>query len=75
MNSIPMAGHHEGEALWNWYDNEPSLRCAIITGVGKKAFCAGADLIEQRDVSQGKVKPNPMPPGGFAGLSRRLGKK
>lgn len=75
MNSIPMAGHHEGDALWNWYDEEPGLRCAIVTGAGKKAFCAGADLIEQRDVSHGKKAPVPFPISGFAGLSRRVGKK
>lgn len=75
MNSIPMDGHHEGDRLWNWYDNEPGLRCAIITGVGKKAFCAGADLIEQRDVANGKKAPQYMPPSGFAGISRRVGKK
>jgi len=75
MNSIPMAGHEEGEALWNWYDEEPDLRCAIITGAGRKAFCAGADLIEQRDVSQGKKAATRFPPSGFAGISRRVGKK
>lgn len=75
MNSIPMAGHHEGDAIWNWYDEEPELRCAIITGVGKKAFSAGADLIEQRDVAQGKKAALYFPPSGFAGMSRRVGKK
>lgn len=79
MNSIPLAGHHEGEALWNWYDDEPSLRCAIITGAGDKAFCAGADLIEQADIARGdalgKREGLSFPVGGFAGLSLRGGKK
>lgn len=77
MNSIPQSGHLEGEALWNWYDSEPNLRCAIITGAGDKAFCAGADLIEQKDISLGKVKSvgGGFPTGGFAGLSKRVGKK
>ena len=47
MNSLPSASHWEADALLSWFDNEPSLRVAIITGAGKKAFCAGQDLIEQ----------------------------
>lgn len=78
MNSIPVAGHWEGEAVWKWFDQEPSLSVAVITGQGPKAFCAGADLMEQRDRGAAKdetVKPQIGPVGGFAGLSRRLGKK
>ena len=77
MNSIPSYAHWEAEAIFSWFDKEPSLRVAIITGAGKKAFCAGQDLIEQ---AQFKVKPPPAssrrhPSSGFAGISRRLGKK
>lgn len=32
--------------LFTWFDNEPTLNVAIITGEGDKAFCAGQDLIE-----------------------------
>lgn len=77
MNSIPSAAHWEAEAIFNWVDDEPSLRVAIITGAGTKAFCAGQDLIEQQKF---KVSPPPLsarrhPPSGFAGISRRTGKK
>ncbi|KAJ5911821.1 uncharacterized protein N7473_001124 [Penicillium subrubescens] len=76
MNSIPLRGHHEGTALWNWLDSEPSMRVGIITGKGAKAFCAGADLIEQRDISRGdEARPEKGAEGGFAGLSQRRGKK
>jgi enoyl-CoA hydratase/carnithine racemase len=61
----------------SWFDAEPSLRVAVITGAGEKAFCAGQDLIEQ-----GEVKRNPQPqqmmthpPNGFMAISRRVGKK
>ena len=76
MNSVPMQGHHDGDALWQWYDCEPLLRCAVITGAGTKSFCAGADLLEQRDRQAGAdYIPVSMPSTGFLGLSRRNGKK
>ncbi|KAG6011667.1 hypothetical protein E4U43_008185 [Claviceps pusilla] len=77
MNAIPVAGHWEGERLWEWFDDEPLLRVAIVTGQGGKAFCCGADLKEQARLNQDSEKPqtSPFPTGGFMGLSRRLGKK
>lgn len=75
MNSIPTQGHIDGDALFSWFDDEPSLTIAVVTGSGSKAFCAGADLLEQRDRGQGPRKTHYMPPSGFAGISRRAGKK
>ncbi|KAF4126523.1 1,4-Dihydroxy-2-naphthoyl-CoA synthase [Geosmithia morbida] len=77
MNSITMDGHWEGRAIWDWYDDEPSLRVAVLTGRGDKAFSAGADLLEVRtiraDGDGSQIRP--MPPSGFFGVSRRTGKK
>ncbi|KAG9671518.1 enoyl-CoA hydratase, partial [Aureobasidium melanogenum] len=77
MNSIPMSGHLEGQALFEWFDDEPSLTVAIVTGAGSKAFCAGGDLKQQRDTPYGAQpqRQQPMAPSGVAGLSRRIGKK
>lgn len=79
MNSIPMDGHWEGDAVFNWFDQEPNLRVAIVTGKGKKSFCAGADLLEQHQKKKGGDGDAPAGPGlpvsGFMGLSRRVGKK
>jgi enoyl-CoA hydratase/carnithine racemase len=79
MNSIPFAGHWEMGEIFDWFDREPNLRVAILTGAGKKAFCAGQDLIELGKVRTGMIKPSPAlrghPPSGFAGLTRRTGKK
>ena len=77
MNSIPSHAHWEADAIFTWFDAEPSLRTAIITGAGTKSFCAGQDLIEQ---ARFKIDPPPAssrrhPPSGFAGVSRRVGKK
>lgn len=44
------AGVREGlfEA-WERFENDPSLRVAILTGKGEQAFCAGADLKEMAE--------------------------
>ncbi|KAK5944988.1 hypothetical protein PMZ80_002191 [Knufia obscura] len=79
LNSMPTAVHHAMHNLLTWYDNEPSLRCCVVTGAGR-AFSAGADLKEwdQHNASRQAGKEGvrqPLPAGGFGGLSRRTGKK
>lgn len=82
LNCIDSTGNHELDVLFTWYDSEPTLRCAIVTGAGR-AFCAGADLKEwnARNAARAAKQPYPspyntmFPPSGFAALSRRHGKK
>ncbi|KAF8861025.1 ClpP/crotonase [Acephala macrosclerotiorum] len=73
LNCINNLGHHQLDALFRWYDDEPSLLCAILTGSGR-AFCAGADLKEWNQANQ-EGKTRIQPSSGFGGLSRRNGKK
>ena len=77
MNSIHHELHWRMYELLQWFDSEPNLRVAIVTGAGDKAFCAGQDLIELGRLAGGKLEPwlKQHPPTGFAGISRRLGKK
>ncbi|KAF2208912.1 hypothetical protein CERZMDRAFT_48268 [Cercospora zeae-maydis SCOH1-5] len=89
MNSIPYDAHWEADAILQWFDAEPSLRVAVITGAGEKAFCAGQDLMEQNKIAQlraakARGEKNVQvpdrrvlshPPSGFMGVSRRVGKK
>lgn len=85
MNSITHMMNWQIENLFSWYDDQPTLRCAVITGSGSKAFCAGSDLIEIESSRSAKLeggdikKAEPWlhehPKGGFAGISRRKGKK
>ncbi|KAH7031578.1 ClpP/crotonase-like domain-containing protein [Microdochium trichocladiopsis] len=87
LNCIPRPQHFAMERLFNWYDEEPSLRCAVITGTGR-AFCAGADLKEWDEKNRGgdsagsggggggrDKASNRFPPSGFGGMSNRGGLK
>ncbi|KAI1497473.1 enoyl-hydratase [Biscogniauxia marginata] len=89
LNAIPRPQHFALERLWDWFDDEPALRCAVLTGSGR-AFCAGADLKEWDSINSSAAAANGVssqsaaardrprdrfPTGGFGGLSNRGGKK
>ncbi|KAI1133228.1 enoyl-hydratase [Nemania abortiva] len=78
LNAIPRPQHFALEKLWEWYDEEASLRCAVLTGMGR-AFCAGQDLKEWNTLNTSSSSPessrNRMPAGGFGGMSNRAGLK
>ncbi|KAJ5527955.1 hypothetical protein N7513_012114 [Penicillium frequentans] len=79
LNAMTSAAQYDLETLFSWYDSEPSLRCAIVTGAGR-AFCAGMDLKEWNQTNARRANGDhtgqpPMPRSGFGALSRRHGKK
>lgn len=80
LNAMTRRMHTELSALWDWYDSQPSLRCAILTGTGR-AFCAGADLKEWDAKNDSGVKSSgtdrdaSWKNNGFGGISNRRGKK
>ncbi|KAJ5117080.1 hypothetical protein N7448_004027 [Penicillium atrosanguineum] len=79
LNAMTSEAQYELESLFSWYDSEPSLRCAIVTGAGR-AFCAGMDLKQWHRATTCRANgehdgQQMMPRSGFGALSRRHGKK
>lgn len=74
-NCLPVEATIELGALWKWYDAEPELRCAVFTGAGEKAFCAGMDLKQRLDIVNTGDVAHEYPQGGFGGMTNRTGRK
>jgi enoyl-CoA hydratase/carnithine racemase len=70
LNALDRACHDELDALWTQYDADPLLRCAIVTGAGDRAFCAGSDL-----KAYSAVDKITLPENGYAGLAHRRVRK
>ncbi|WP_280414193.1 enoyl-CoA hydratase/isomerase family protein [Nocardia carnea] len=46
---------------WERFEHDPSLRIAILTGAGRKAFCAGGDLTEMVETRMGEPPRDMFP--------------
>jgi enoyl-CoA hydratase/carnithine racemase len=67
MNALHEPAHAELQRAFDDYAADPSLRVAIVTGAGERAFCTGTDL-----KSLAQTGPYDYPPGGFAGITTRF---
>ncbi|KAJ6595674.1 enoyl-CoA hydratase [Mycena vulgaris] len=78
LNAMTPQMEDDLRRVLNWFEDEPSLWCVVVTGAGR-AFCAGADLKAwDRDEQGGKpVQGDTIISSihGFASLSRRESKK
>lgn len=76
LNAMNTAAQWEMHAVWQWFDAEPNLSVAVITGTGR-AFSAGADLKEWNSSMQPGSDPEKRLGNApkFTPLSRRKGKK
>lgn len=74
-NALSTEAHWEMHRVFDWFDEQPELWVAILTGKGEKAFCAGQNLkkwLEQRQAAaEGEIVTLSHPPSGFGGISRR----
>jgi len=66
-NALHADANHELGAIFDNFERDPALWIAIFTGVGDKAFSAGADLVTAMKEGQA-----PIPASGFAGLVSRF---
>ncbi|KAI6030015.1 ClpP/crotonase-like domain-containing protein [Pisolithus marmoratus] len=73
-NAITPGMAREIDHVLNWFDNEPSLWVAVVTGEGD-TFCAGADLKSwhasqsSNDITEQQALTSSL--HGFASISRR----
>lgn len=47
LNAVDSAAHTRLGEIWTEVEANPDIRCAVLTGAGSRAFCAGADLKEE----------------------------
>ena len=66
-NALGAEMRHALRHAWEWFEADPGLRIAILTGAGDKAFCAGGDLKEMVETGM-RVPPRdfiPVPYDNF----------
>ncbi|KAI8982055.1 ClpP/crotonase-like domain-containing protein [Mycotypha africana] len=75
LNALNPAANWELHHLINWAEEEESIWCLVITGVGDKAFCTGMDLVnahqERESDPNNSLGESTLPPSGFGGISNR----
>ncbi len=69
MNALHTEAHFELATVWDAFVDDPSLRVAVLTGEGERAFCAGRDLKDR--AARGSQGPD-RPPTGGGGLTHRF---
>jgi enoyl-CoA hydratase/carnithine racemase len=67
LNALHPEAHFELSDAFDRYAADPSLRVAVITGAGPRAFCVGTEL--KALAASGDHR---KPPTGFAGVTHRF---
>lgn len=69
-NSIDVDADTALRGIWPDIDNDPSVKCVVITGAGSKAFCSGADIPTYLPHLRECAETN-TDDGTFCGMTRR----
>ena len=56
LNAISMRMREQLVAIWDDLNTDDQVRVVVITGSGDKAFCAGVDLKERKEMSEKAVR-------------------
>jgi len=67
LNALHPPAHGELARAFDLFAADPTLRVAVITGAGDRAFCVGSDL-----KARALTNRDDHPSTGFAGLTRRF---
>lgn len=67
LNALDPAAHRDIAAALDRYAADDTLRVAVITGTGERAFCVGSDLKQRAERNA-----DDHPPTGFAGITHRF---
>lgn len=69
LNAVDRATESELQRVWVELEQDPDVRVIVLTGVGDRAFCVGADL---KDPASSGLEYWASPrPGGFGGIAMR----
>ncbi len=67
-NALDPAMLRELAAAWRRIASDSEIRCAILTGAGEKAFCAGMDMRATIPMAQRLARGERIPDDDFEGL-------
>lgn len=70
MNAVDLATETRLEEIWMQMEADDTIRCAVLTGAGDRAFCAGADMKSNTGKS-GLEYWASLNPNGFGGIAMR----
>jgi enoyl-CoA hydratase/carnithine racemase len=70
LNALDQAATDELEVIWQRLEQDANIRAIVLTGIGERAFCAGADMRAGNDRTGLEYWAHTHPTG-FGGLSLR----
>lgn len=71
LNALDGAATARMVEIWTEAEQDPTLRCIVLTGAGERAFCAGADMSSAATGPSGLEYWAALTPDGFGGISLR----